>query len=444
MPCVQSIPWLKELYKKYGGAGFEIISIANDANVGKWQSMVATRGMTWTNVIDEDEKVCSLYQIKAFPSLFLVDENGKFLAVAPTDKEVEIYLQQAQVRQANQIPPDGEGKPDLLQKTNDMPAIGTVTNTHLTGSPVQMLVWQLLSSYSPDGYFILDEYYKAPTSYGGQSNSGDDDFTAWIHGHSEQDIVKSLNTVVHEMDHGYTGRLYLKLLQEANEPVGDGTYSAFYLGGGETKLVRHTHVFVTSKINEDFPKKLVTSRYETYVHPSERDLGSQQNGVYGLLDEWNAYYNGTQTSFDLYGYYRDKRNNAAGWAEFFADYYSTYYAYLEFKSYILVYMMHARKNYPLLYQGFMKNGDLLYALKRTDEIWMALIDRFKELKKHLMADLSAKGMDVKERDGFLFIDGTGYSNFSETYNLFLQELKKPVYQETAHSLGFGSADGPDF
>jgi peroxiredoxin len=444
MPCVQSIPRLKELYKKYGGAGFEIISIANDANPDKWRNMVAAKGMTWTNVIDEDEKVCTLYQIKAFPSLFLVDTYGKFAAANPTDEEVEHYLQQTTDHDANQTGQDGDTKAGQQQEPNHLPNAGPVANTHLTGTLVQKLVWQLLSAYSPDGYYILDEYYKAPTSYDGQSNSGDDDFTAWIHGNSEQDVIKSLNTVVHEMDHGYTGRLYLKLLREANKPAGDGNYSAFYLGGGETRLVRHSDVFVTSEINAEYPKNLITSRYETYVHPSERDMGSQQNGVYGLLDEWNAYYNGTRTSFDLCNYYRDKRNNAAGWAEFFADYYSTFYAYLEFKSYILVYMMHAKKNYPLLYRGFMNNSDLLYALKRTDEIWTTLIDHFKVLKQQIMADLAAKGMDVKEKDGFLFIDGTGYSNFSETYNIFLQELRKPAYQETARSLGLKSADGPDF
>lgn len=444
MPCVQSIPRLKELYKKYGGVGFEIISIANDSNPDKWRNMVALKGMNWTNVIDEDDRVCTLYQIKAFPSLFLVDKYGKLVALGPTDEEVENYLQHSTEHNADQTGHDGETQAGRQQETNDLPHNGPVVNTHLTGTPVQKLVWQLLSAYSPDGYFILDEYYKAPTFYGGQSVSGDDDFTAWIHGNSEQEVVKSLNTVVHEMDHGYTGRLYLKLLQEANKPAGDGHYSAFYLGDGETRLVPHSDVFVTAEINPEYPEKLVTSRYETYVHPSEPNMGSQQNGVYGLLDEWNAYYNGTRTSFDLYGYYRDQRNDAAGWADFFTDYYSTYYAYLEFKSYILVYMMHARKNYPQLYRGFIENKDLLYALKRTDEIWTTLIDHFKLLKEHIMADLTAKGLEVKEKDGYFFIGGTGYSNFSETYNIFLQELRKPVYQETARSLGLRSADGPDF
>jgi len=301
-----------------------------------------------------------------------------------------------------------------------------------------------LSNYSSDGYFILDEFYKSPINYGGQSQSGNDDFTTWIDGQSEHDIVKSLNTVVHEMDHGFTGRVYLKILKEAKLPIEDEGYSAFYLGNQETRLVKHTDVFASKEINSVFPRNLITSRYETYIYPSEPVMGTQQDGVYGLLDEWNAYYNGTKTSYDLYRYYKERRDDASGWAEFFTDYYGTYYAYLEFKSYILVYMIHAKKNYPQFYQGFMNNRDLLYSIRKTDEIWRSMILSFKGLKTKIITDLNVKGMDVEEKDGFIFINGTGSGNFSEIYNKFQEELSKPEYQEMALALGLENAGGPEF
>ncbi|NVO10301.1 MAG: TlpA family protein disulfide reductase [Bacteroidales bacterium] len=443
-PCIQSIPKLKELYGKYGGSKFEIISIANDVNASKWKSTVLAKDMKWSNVMDQNEKVCKLYQVKAYPSLFLVDKNGKFVAIQTSDYEVEEYLKQNGSTTSNQSTQVTHGYNQPQQETENVINNEAVTNNHLTGTPVQMLTWQLLSTYSPDGYFILDEYYKSPTEYGGQSQSGDDDFTKWIDGQSEEDIVKSLNTVVHEMDHGFTGRVYLKLLKEANKPVEDGGYSSFYLGNKEARLVRHTDVFVTKEINSVYPSNLVTSRYQTYVYPSEPIMGSQQSGVYGLLDEWNAYYNGTRTSFDLYNYYKEKRNDASGWSEFFSDYYGTYYAYLEFKSYIIVYMMYAKNNYPQIYQGFMGNSDLLYSLKKTDEIWKSLIVNFKSVRTKIMKDLISRGMEVEEKDGFIFINGSGTGNFSETYNKFQEELKKPEYQEIAHALGFEYAGGPEF
>jgi hypothetical protein len=330
------------------------------------------------------------------------------------------------------------------QEATKQPTSNSLDKANFSKTPVQKLTWKLLSKYSPDGYFILDELYKSPTSYGEQTLFGDEDFAKWIDGQTEQDIVKSLNTVVHEMDHGFTGRVYLKILKEANQPVEGFGYSAFYLGNKETQLVRHTDVFVSSEINSVYPKNLITSRYQTYIYPSEPIMSSQQSGIYGLLDEWNAYYNGTKTSVDLYQYFKDKHDDASGWIEFFSDYYGTYYAYLEFKSYILEYMIYAQKNHPQIYQGFMNNRDLLYTLRKNDELWKAVINRFKSLKKEIVRNIKAKGVEVEEKDGFIFINDSGIGNFSEIYNKFQEELKKPQYQEIARTLGFEYAGGPEF
>jgi len=443
-PCIQSIPELKKLYDKFGGSDFEIVSVANDQNINKWKNTVSAKGMNWVNLIDQNEKVCTQYEISAFPSLFLIDKQGDFIAKRTNIYEVEEYLNNnfsgQSSKSSNHQTIEYNQNIETVDDSNTNIQIGDKYNS----TPIQKLTWKLLSKYSPDGFYILDQFYKTPSEYGGQSHSGDDDFTKWIDGDTEQDIVKSLNTVVHEMDHGFTGRVYLKIMQEANQPIESGDYSSFYLGNKETRIVKHTEVYVSKEINSVFPSNLITSRYETYVYPSEPIMGSQQSGVYGLLDEWNAYYNGTKTSFDLYNYFKEKRDDAKGWAEFFSDYYGTYYAYLEFKSYILVYMIHAKQNYPELYNNFMKNNDLLYSLRKTDEIWKKLINDFKVTRAKIITDLTSRGMDVEENGKFFYINGSGTGNFSEIYNNFQEELKKSEYQRMAQALGFTAAGGPEF
>lgn len=141
------------------------------------------------------------------------------------------------------------------------------------------------------------------------------------------------------MCHGYAGKFYIKALME-KDLTPDGTYTAYYLGNGEIRLVKHTEGFTADKINSVFPKKLMTPRYETYVYPSPPSMGSQQHGVYGLLDELHAYYTGTIAAFDFYNYYyKEKDDTAEGWNEYVTNYYATYYANLEFKSYILYYII---------------------------------------------------------------------------------------------------------
>lgn len=337
-------------------------------------------------------------------------------------------------------------QPAIAQNSNPINKKKTQgkVNKHRNGTAVQKLTWQLLSTYSPDSYFLLDQYYKSRIGKDELPISGEVDFSVWIDGDTENDIVKSLNTVVHEMDHCFTSSAFLKILEDSNQPVEGDNYSAFYLGNGETRVVKHSGVFVSKEINSVFPKSLITSRYETYVFPSEIEMSSQQDGVYGLIDEWNAYYHGTKVSFDLYNYYKNKRNDADGWAEFFTDYYGTFYAYLEFKSYILVYLMYAKRNYHHYYKGFMSNKDLLYSIKRIDENWKSIIIKFRPIKTKILADLNSRGMDVEEKNGFIFINGSGSGNFSEIYNMFQEELRKPEYQEMAHALGLEYAGGPGF
>jgi thiol-disulfide isomerase/thioredoxin len=422
-PCIQLIPELKALYEKYQAKDFVILGVANDKDFEKWKNVLKTKQMVWPNLIDTDEKIVNLYNISAFPTLILIDKNGVIIESKATKQFVENYL--------NNQPQPGVNLPKGIK------------NKHVTGTAVEKKVWELLSRYSIDGYTILDDYFTAPSSYQGRTVSGADDFTVWIDGTSENDVVKSLNTVVHEMCHGYTGKLYLKALRDAGKPIGNDSYSAFYLGNAEMSVVKHSKVYPTNEIHAIFPRQLITSRYETYIYPSEPVMGSQQHGVYGLLDELNAYYHGTRVSLDLYHYYLENQNNAKGWLQFFADFYGTYYAYLEFKSYMIFYMLYAEKNYRDIYSGILANKEFLVAFKKTDENWIRLIGHFQDIKAEIAKKLKAQGMSLTEKDGFTYIGSNGIGNFSKTYKLFQDELKNTKYQVMAKTLGLSAAHGPD-
>ena len=48
--------------------------------------------MEWDNVIESDEfegKVVKTFGVKAIPSIFLIDTNGKLIAIDPTIEEME-------------------------------------------------------------------------------------------------------------------------------------------------------------------------------------------------------------------------------------------------------------------------------------------------------------------------------------------------------------------
>ena len=81
MPCVGSIPMLKEVYAKYHDKGLEIYSISQDSKAKEWKSFVEKNEMTWINVLaNSGSKVYKDYGIEIIPRVFLIDcQTGEIL-----------------------------------------------------------------------------------------------------------------------------------------------------------------------------------------------------------------------------------------------------------------------------------------------------------------------------------------------------------------------------
>lgn len=74
-PCRKEIPNLKAQYAKYAAKGFQIISISTDQNEADWQKALKAEQLSWPNYRDLSG-IANLYQVRAIPSTFLLDENG--------------------------------------------------------------------------------------------------------------------------------------------------------------------------------------------------------------------------------------------------------------------------------------------------------------------------------------------------------------------------------
>ena len=81
MPCVGSIPMLKEVYAKYHDKGLEIYSISQDSKAKEWKAFVEKNEMTWINVLaNSGSKVYKDYGIEFIPTVFLIDcRTGEIL-----------------------------------------------------------------------------------------------------------------------------------------------------------------------------------------------------------------------------------------------------------------------------------------------------------------------------------------------------------------------------
>ncbi len=83
-PCMEAIPKLKEVYKKFNTENVEIIFIAIQENKESWKNALEKFDMPWQNLICVDKtsnKTIQSLQIQFYPSSFLVDKNNQILGV---------------------------------------------------------------------------------------------------------------------------------------------------------------------------------------------------------------------------------------------------------------------------------------------------------------------------------------------------------------------------
>lgn len=94
-PCRSSNKELTKLYPKYKSKGFEILGVSLDDDNSKWKMAIAKDKITWLQVNEPggwEAKTAMMWNISAIPTSFLIDKEGKLLAMDLTGKELEKAL----------------------------------------------------------------------------------------------------------------------------------------------------------------------------------------------------------------------------------------------------------------------------------------------------------------------------------------------------------------
>ncbi|HKP33015.1 MAG TPA: TlpA disulfide reductase family protein [Chitinophagaceae bacterium] len=94
-PCRQAIRELRPVYNKYNNQGFEIYGVSLDEDRNDWKTAIAQDKSNWLHVNDNkgrSSKVMNEWRIYQIPTSYLLDEQGKVVAVDPRKREIEAYL----------------------------------------------------------------------------------------------------------------------------------------------------------------------------------------------------------------------------------------------------------------------------------------------------------------------------------------------------------------
>ncbi len=76
-PCVESIPELRHLHKKYSKEpSFVLIGISSDREDEVWRDFTEKNKMVWPQYRDKDRRIQAAFGVRAFPTYILIDHEG--------------------------------------------------------------------------------------------------------------------------------------------------------------------------------------------------------------------------------------------------------------------------------------------------------------------------------------------------------------------------------
>lgn len=221
-----------------------------------------------------------------------------------------------------------------------------------------------------------------------------DDITSWI----GNGVVTSVDTSVHEEFHRYT--IYLGR-------YGNSSFEYnYYLGNGQNLYVPETEVLKTEEATGDLASEYQTDRYSLYVSEGA-SASANKDGVYGLLDEFAAYYWGGHAASRLYPYLATFCETATDWRGYITDFLNERNAYAEFYCWTLLSLEETRTSRPDIYQKLLANTGYVEALRYFEESYRNMLAEFEDNISEICLDLNGAAFEESYRDGVVDLGRVG-------------------------------------
>ena len=238
------------------------------------------------------------------------------------------------------------------------------------------LVMEYANNYlTPIQKDILQNHYCGPESY---STSIGGKHVPWDKETSDSKVLDEISTIVHESTHKFCRS-------------GSWNSMNFIVSDSRFISVPKTEIFKSYLIVNDMlrrnPKVKDMFRFDTYVDDGETgNVGSNVGGIYGLMNEYCAYYNGALSALILYEVFKDKHSendeeemsfritekNLALKAMSEAS------AFYQFNSFIGAYLIYAKENYNEVYTDIINNSFLVESYSTVTESFSVIAEKTHE------------------------------------------------------------------
>lgn len=99
-PCKRSFPWMNEMHRKYGEQGFTIVAVNVDKRREDAAKFLAVTPGAFTIVYDPSGGAPAAWDVKGMPTSYLVDRNGRIIAVDSGFREESKDALEARIKAA--------------------------------------------------------------------------------------------------------------------------------------------------------------------------------------------------------------------------------------------------------------------------------------------------------------------------------------------------------
>ncbi len=107
-PCRGANPELIDLYQKYATNGFEILSVSLDEDKERWKQAIQQDALPWESHVSDlqgwDSEIVQKYNVQGLPAQFLIDREGKIVALDLSVEELSDELEHLLINEAAVYP----------------------------------------------------------------------------------------------------------------------------------------------------------------------------------------------------------------------------------------------------------------------------------------------------------------------------------------------------
>ena len=210
-----------------------------------------------------------------------------------------------------------------------------------------------IKKWCPEYMLLVDSAYCGPGCY----NALVGNKMIMYDGDTNIRFPDELETLIHESTHRYNKEVW---------EWGKNFNHRYMVTPGHDLWARHTKLYASNEFIAIVPKDAPTKifRYGLYVGPDSH-VSANSWGIYGMMDEFSAYYNGSRSAW--IGYHLAKSSgDKKAMAIFEQRCLGTYFAWYEFRTFMGWYLTYAKMKHPDVYKETMENREIAKVFAELD------------------------------------------------------------------------------